>query len=318
MNTKKTVLTCCLQLATSVTVGMSLTGCEAPLNLTGVEQTSSAPIRRTDQFQALASNGHTTVAVGNNGIVLTKAKDAGIWNRLELPNHPGLLDVESCPDGSFIALDFEQQIWRSDNEGSGWTPTAIDTNENLLDIACAPDGGYWAVGSFSTILNSQDHGLSWHAVSLEEDAILTNIQFLSPDVVIATGEFGIVARSENRGKDWTLLDPMYPDFYPHATYFATPETGWSAGLNGTLLETQDGGFTWEQLSIPVTTPLYGLSHEAGRLYITGDNATVLERRNNQWRIITAASGPVYLRAALTQGDTLLVAGGNGTLTELKP
>ena len=46
------------------------TGCEAPLNLEGVDRELAKQIRRTDQFQAIASNGNALVAVGADGLVM--------------------------------------------------------------------------------------------------------------------------------------------------------------------------------------------------------------------------------------------------------
>lgn len=299
-----------------------LSACEAPLDLTGVEQEQDKSIRRTDQIQALASNGQVQVAVGNDGLVLTRSEESRAigsegWQRQSLPGAPGLIDVEACADTSLIALSFEKQLWRSDDHGAHWQAFDIPTQENLLDLTCAPDGRYWAVGSFSTLISSDDQGRNWQENSLNEDAMLTGIQFIDDSLAYASGEFGLVARSTDGGESWEVLPPMLDEFYPQSTLFTDADSGWSVGLDGTVLHTLDGGESWQLSPTPVAAPLYGLLESADGLYALGENATLLKHEGSQWTPVPVPARPVYLRAALTTAEGLLVAGGNGTLLSLK-
>ncbi|KEA65301.1 hypothetical protein ADIMK_0258 [Marinobacterium lacunae] len=299
-----------------------LAGCEAPLDLTGVEQEQGKSIRRTDQLQALAANDRVQIAVGNDGLVLTRSKEPRAighdhWLRQTLPGAPGLIDVEACADNSLIALSFDKQLWRSDDDGASWQAFAIPTQENLLDLTCAPDGRYWAVGSFSTLLSSDDQGRNWQENSLNEDAMLTSIQFIDDALAYASGEFGLVARSLDGGESWEVLPPMLDEFYPQATLFTDAESGWSVGLDGTVLHTTDGGESWQLSPTPVAAPLYGLLDTHDGLYALGENATLLKHEGSRWTPVPVAARPVYLRAALATAEGLLVAGGNGTLLSLK-
>lgn len=293
-----------------------LTGCEAPLNLENVDKETAQAVRRTDQLQAIASNDQVMVVVGNNGLVLTTANGELQWQRHQVTDSPNFIDVESCPDQSFIALSFEKQVWRSTDNGQQWLPLNLGTQENMLDLVCAPDGSYWVVGSFSSILSSHDGGVSWSENSLNEDAMLTSLQFVTDQTVYATGEFGMVVRSDDAGVSWDLLEPLPNEFYPQAALFMDRSQGWVAGLDGMIMHTADAGQSWEVQQTPVAAPLYGLHLSKNGLYALGENATVLQEQNGNW--VSVASPPVsaYLRAAKTVGDQLLVAGGNGTLLAL--
>ncbi|MBE9535264.1 MAG: hypothetical protein IMF03_09690, partial [Proteobacteria bacterium] len=95
-----------------------LSGCEARLNLDGVEEESHKSVRRTDQFQDLTTNGTVIIAVGSAGLILTSPKVSGPeeplqWTRTELEGQPNFIDIDSCPDGSMVALAVERQIWIS-------------------------------------------------------------------------------------------------------------------------------------------------------------------------------------------------------------
>ena len=293
-----------------------LTGCEAPLNLENVDKETAQPVRRTDQLQAIASNDQVMVVVGSNGLVLTTATGELQWQRHQLAGQPNLIDVESCPDQSFIALSFEKQLWRSNDNGQQWLPIDLGTQENMLDLACAPDGSYWVVGSFSSILSSHDGGASWNENSLNEDAMLSSLQFVTDQTVYVTGEFGMVVRSDDAGASWNLLEPLPNEFYPQAALFKNRTQGWVAGLDGVIMHTLDAGQSWQIQKTPVAAPLYGFHLSQTGLYALGENATVLQEQNGNWISITSPPVSAYLRAAETVGDQLLVAGGNGTLLAL--
>ncbi|WP_051298614.1 WD40/YVTN/BNR-like repeat-containing protein [Marinobacterium litorale] len=297
-------------------IPLVLAGCEAPLNLSGVEQEQSKSLRRTDQLQALVANDQVQVAVGNNGLVLTRPLGEQAWQRQILPGEPGLIDLDACADNTLIALSFEKQLWRSDDNGTSWQAFDLNTPENMLDLTCAPDGTYWAVGSFSTFLSSTDQGESWNEVSLNEDAMLTSIQFLNEQLGYAAGEFGTLTRTTDGGDNWEVLAPMRDEFYPQTTLFTDADTGWSVGLDGTVLHTTDGGDSWSLSPTPVAAPLYGLFETRGDLYALGENATVLKRSGDQWTPVPVKARPVYLRAGLATEQGALVAGGNGTLLSL--
>lgn len=294
-----------------------LAGCEAPLNLSGVEQQLQEPVRRTDQIQSVAIQPGLEVAVGSHGLILRRNSSDANWQRQILASEPNLIDVEICPDGSLIALGFEQQLWRSDDQAQSWQGIDLPTSENLLDLACGPDGSYWAVGSFSTLLSSHDRGESWQENSLGEDAMLSSIQFLADGTGYVTGEFGIVARSEDIGGDWEMLDYIPNDFYPQAAHFTTRWRGWVVGLDGMVLHTEDAGDSWQIEPTPVVAPLYGIVEAGGELVALGENGTVLSRRQGQWQPLEAPVMPVWLRdAALQANGQLLISGGAGTLLSL--
>ncbi|WP_255611642.1 WD40/YVTN/BNR-like repeat-containing protein [Marinobacterium arenosum] len=291
-----------------------LSGCEAPLNLEGVEQEQAKSIRRTDQFQALAANDSTLVAVGGDGLVLTKDRNAADWQRMVLPGQPALIDLVVCPDQSFAALSMERQVWTSDAKGLHWQAVELPTEEDVLALTCAPDNGLWVVGSFSTILGSADKGVSWNQNSLNEDAMLTAIQFLDGDQVVVSGEFGLVAKSRDGGRNWQPSEYMPDDFYPQGVHFTNAAQGWAAGLSGTILHTEDGGLSWQAQVTPTESPLYGFHKSGDRLFALGDHGTVLELNGDSWRRIATPNIPVYLRDGEALNDNqLLVAGGWGAL-----
>ena len=92
------------------------TGCEAPLNLVGVEQERERLLHRYDQFQAVADNGSVLVVVGAGGTVLTSRNQGLDWQRTQLDGMPSLIGVTACPDGTLGALDPRNKLWISTDQ----------------------------------------------------------------------------------------------------------------------------------------------------------------------------------------------------------
>lgn len=298
-------------------LGSILVGCEASLNLEGVAQEMDKPIRRTDQFQGVASNGSTIVAVGSDGLIVTSAVDDLTWNRKDIEGSPSFVDVDSCNDNTFVALSIDKRIWISDPQGEHWLPTELPTPEDMVDVSCSPENDIWTVGSFSTVLHSSDKGKSWTESTLNEDALLTSIQFLDAQTVLVSGEFGVLSKTTDGGITWSAPEYIPDGFYVQSAFFKSINEGWVAGLSGKILYTNDGGLTWNTQVTSTESPLYGFIESNNRIFAYGDHSTILELSGERWQSIPNAQSPVYIRAALQlTKSTLLMTGGSGALYTL--
>jgi photosystem II stability/assembly factor-like uncharacterized protein len=56
-------------------------------------------------------------------------------------------------------------------------------------------------------------------------------------------DHGIVLTTSDGGENWKLLS-HFEDRYLWSIFFLNEKVGWTAGLNGTFLKTEDGGKTW--------------------------------------------------------------------------
>ena len=292
-----------------------ISACESPLELDGVERMRSAPVQRTDRYQAAARFERTVVVVGNQGVVLRSDDAGGTWQRQALAGWPALIDATACGDGAFYALAYDRTVFASNDQGRTWTPRAIDSEETPQSITCAPDGRLWVVGSYTSIWSSRDQGASWDVSSRDEDAILTTVQFFDAEHGIVTGEFGMVLETRDAGATWSALAPMPDEFYAQETWFSDPLHGWVIGLGGSVLATADGGASWTREATPTQVSLFGIEPVGGALYVVGGEGTLLRRDDSGWAAI-AHDKPIrlYLRAILALDDThCLVAGVGGAL-----
>lgn len=295
-----------------------LAGCEAKLRLEAVEAARAEPIRRSDQFQAAVGDERHLVVVGAHGVVVSSADGGATWQRQDLAGWPSLLDIARCPDGSFVALAYERELWTAPADAGAWTRIPLASKETPQAITCDPQGRWWIVGSFSSIQSSSDHGKSWNTQTLDEDLFLTSIQFVSAEHAFATGEFGTVLRSTDGGASWERLPSLPEEFYPEDAWFADEQRGWVVGLQGGIYATTDGGTTWSRQVSDTLAPLYALGNVAGVPHAVGGEGVVLRLEQSQWRRV-AYENPVhgFLRVILAaRTDHMLIAGGSGALRVL--
>jgi len=299
-----------------------LVGCEAPLVLDGVEQAKRNAVRRSDALQSIAYNGTALVVVGARGAVAVSTDSGASWTRSELPGAPFLMAADVCPDKTFIAIDYQHNLWSANAEGADWQATPVDTVEAPQAVACDSQGRIWIVGGFSSILRSDDQGGSWSQSSLDEDLHFTFVQFLDADNGLAAGEFGVVARTNDGGESWEMLEPVPDEFYPQDAWFQTIDRGWVVGLNGTVYYTEDGGDSWEKQETGTNEPIYSVAANGDSLYAVGGNGLVLTC-NDCISDQSGASGwerfehglPIrfYLRGIVEASGKLWIAGDAGAL-----
>ena len=299
-----------------------LAGCEAKLDLSGVDKSKTKPTARYDHYQAAAKSPEALVVIGNRGTVLI-SKDAGHnWNRTSLPgnsstSYPTLLDIDVCPNNHFVILDADRKIWMSDQNGENWTSKAIPTEEEVLDLTCDETGALWVVGSFTLIMDSKDGGDNWTDRSIAEDAMFSRVQFVDRTHGVVTGEFGSVYTTDDGGESWQAANLIPNELYPIASLFISPEKGWVGGLQGTIYQTSDGGQNWERQKTGTVAPIYTIFSVDGTRYAIGEQGTILALSGDQWKPVGAQLGFGYLRAGLALEDgKFLVAGGGGMITQL--
>ena len=312
-HTASRLVPACLHFIVLATI---LAGCEAPLDLSGVNSQLSQPTQRADLFQAAARRRDTVIAVGGMGTIVQSLDGGANWQRTTLPGKPFLVDVTVCPDGSFHAIDKTDGIWSIQPDGN-WARQSLPEMTEPQAMTCDAANVIWVTGGFSTIVHSDNAGASWQTWSLDEDLYLTTIQFVDRRHGIVSGEFGTVLLTEDGGVTWNRVDDLPDSFYPQSAFFTSPATGWVVGLNGTIWKTDSGGQSWQRMESGINTPLYGITGFGNTLVAVGDNATILYHRvgDESWTPLSdATKSRTYLRGVAGLGDgQFITAGGGGAL-----
>ena len=295
---------------------MILAGCEARLDLSGVEKQLSRPTHRSDLFQASARHLDSVITVGGMGAIVRSDDTGKSLQRTTLPGKPFLVDITVCPDGNFHAIEKTDGIWSLQTDGN-WTRQALPEMTEPQAMTCNTSGELWVTGGFSTLIHSNDAGASWETWSLDEDLYLTTIQFVDDRHGIVTGEFGTVLLSADGGDSWDRANDMPESFYPQSAYFSSPATGWVVGLNGTIWATDNGGQSWQQTASGINIPLYGITGFADTLVAVGDNTTIVYQRigDTSWRQLNGSlKTRTYLRGIIGLNENqFITAGGGGAI-----
>ena len=298
---------------------LALTGCMQAPDLAAIKSEAVKPVLRTDSFQSAASNGRVLVAGTSSGVLVTSADGGRTWTRQVLAGPASVIALTSCPDGSFVGLDFYKKLWLGDAQGQQWSAKPLEKGLNALAVNCDAAGRLWVVGSNTTVLASSDRGASWKPSKLGGDAILTTVQFVDAQHGFITGEFGIVMTTDNGGASWTKQTKLPDDFYPYSTLFIDDKRGWASGLGGVIQATTDGGRTWTRQNHRSGAPLYALLRHGEQLYgVGGNQISVL--RGQAWERSEqspASPAPLVAGAALDSG-ALLLAGMGGALHVITP
>ena len=301
-------------LALGISLAAALTACTPATDMSGVQAERGKSIKRYDIGQALAANGKVVVGATQNGAVLVSADQGKTWQRTEL-GQVSIIDLKTCPDGSFVGIDFYHQVWSADAAGANWKGTKLEQIKTPLSLACDPKGRWWVTGPGARIAVSADKGATWTLTDLAKDAQLTAIQFVDEATGYAAGEFGMLLATKDGGATWASAGTTDKDFYPYAALFKNANEGWVSGIAGKILHTEDGGKTWTRQTNTAGAALYRLFLHEGVPYGTGAGGIVARLEGNEWRSLPYPDPlPVFLGASASLPTQSAVAlGGPGGL-----
>jgi photosystem II stability/assembly factor-like uncharacterized protein len=284
-----------------------LAACMKAPDLAAVRATDQQSVRRYDTIQALASNAGTVVAATQDGVMLT-SRDAGkTWSRQALGS-TSIIGMATCPDGSYIGIDFYHRIWSAGPDGAAWKSRPLAKPQTALTVACDAKGTWWVAGTRATIASSSDQGASWKLTDLGQDAQFTALQFESDSFGIAMGEFGMVVVTTDGGAHWTLRPKLANDFYPYAALFTSERDGWVSGLAGQILVTHDGARSWQAQENETRQALYRLFLHQGVPYGAGAGGVLARLDGASWREVAYPDAiPVFLGAATSVEKRAVIA-----------
>lgn len=294
--------------------GGFLAGCSPTPDMSGIAAERQRPVHRYDIAQAVASNGKVVVVGTQDGAVLLSIDQGKSWQRTALGN-VSLVDITTCGERGFVAIDHYHKVWSADAEGAKWQSATLEQPRTPLAVTCDKQGGWWVVGTNSVIAGSTDQGKTWKVTDLGEDTQITSIQFLGEKKAIALGEFGLTVMSEDGGATWKKGAKIPGDFYPYSALFRNASEGWVSGIAGQMMHTADGGQTWQKQANASRASLYRLfMHDDGPVGV-GSGGVIARLDGNTWRVLPYTDPlPVFLGGgASLPGQSAVVIGGPGGL-----
>lgn len=211
-----------------------------------------------------------------------------------------------------VAVGPRGHIVVSKDAGATWQQAKVPLSSDLTAVHFPSEKHGWAVGHDGVVLATTDGGLSWVKQldgRVVNDLILADLQVKLATSPESTELQALVAEAErykSQGPDKPLLDVWFED----------DAHGFAVGAYGLMLETSDGGQTWQSWFDRAENPrfmnLYSIRPAAGSVYVSGEGGTVL-RLDPVARRFTAV--PVDYAGSLfgvvDAGDAVLVFGLRG-------
>lgn len=294
--------------------GGFLAACSPVPDMSGIAAERQRAVHRYDIAQAVASNGKVVVVGTQDGAALVSVDQGKSWQRRALGN-ASLVDIATCGDQGFVAVDHYHKVWSADADGANWQSVPLEAPRTPLSVTCDKQGGWWVAGTNAVIAGSKDRGKTWQSTDLGEDTQITSLQFLDDRNAIALGEFGLTVFSEDGGASWKKGAKIPGDFYPYAALFASRNEGWVSGIAGQMMHTTDGGRSWQKQVNAAHASLYRLFLHDGVPVGVGSGGVIARLDGDNWRVLPYTDPlPVFLGGgASLPGQSAVVIGGPGGL-----
>ena len=189
----------------------------------------------------------------------------------------------SSPQKVF-AVGASGTILRSTDGGQTWTKRTSGTTAALNGAFSIDSLNLVAVASNGTITRTADGGETWNAQMMAPSSLLA-VWFTSPSTGVIFGtppDIGLpttILRTTNGGTTWINVRAQASWGVIRSVAFTDAENGYAVGDAGVMLQTKDGGASWETLQSPTAQNLRAITFSgAGLLTAVGSGGAIIHTR----------------------------------------
>jgi photosystem II stability/assembly factor-like uncharacterized protein len=256
------------------------------------------------------AHGAFVVAVGNGGAIRHSLDSGANWFTRTSGVTVDLHGVDSVGSDSWI-VGAGGTILHSGNAGVTWTPQTSGSAEDLFDVDFVDAQVGWAVGAGGAVLRTVNGGATWTPQTMGTNQAHTTIAALSGSVAWTGSSIGLIRHTTNGGQTWGFQTAAGG---PHAIAAVSPSVAYYAGVNN-IGHTSDSGTQWndkpvEQVGhdIQFLTPQHGwTAGDDGKVLISNDGG-------GQWRPSTGVGTTNDLNAiAMLDRFTGWIVGAEGVV-----
>lgn len=169
-------------------------------------------------------------------------------------------------------------LLKTTNGGASWEKVEFTQDRERIAKIFFAIGGYgFAVGEGGTLLAMQGDKKTWKKTTLPVKFLLLDGNFSDALSGLIVGGNGTVLFTEDAGLTWNQAT-IAGDFKPrlNSVFFINQKTGWTAGNDGKIYATMNGGKFWREQNSNVTkniSDIFFLNTAEG--YAVGDEGTIL-------------------------------------------
>ena len=218
----------------------------------------------------------TGYIAGWNGILYKTVDGGNIWFKLD--------SISSRSYKSLCFSDANSGVVMSDNEilktidgGKHWTELFKTNDINPINsVSFVNQNRGIVVGNNGLIIKTIDNGINWDTISYVNGNRLTAVTFPTHDTGYILGG-GKILKTINAGDDWIVQKEGPSNI--KAISFRNSLLGYTAGTNGTMYKTSDGGIHWNKLTTGTTNNLKYLSFPSDKIGYAFDDSTIIKTTN---------------------------------------
>jgi photosystem II stability/assembly factor-like uncharacterized protein len=194
------------------------------------------------------------IGVGPNGVTVTT--DGGNSWSTSQPNHNHYRSIARIGNVSYIAGCDKLGggvVSASMNGGQDWIDVfnaKFDPTDSQFAIAMVSPTYICAVGLYGEVRISDSSYNVWKDVPVKAtSASLLSVAMPSFHDIFVVGELGAIFHSQDSGNSWIKQNSGVTTTLRHVAFFDS-KIGLAVGDAGLILQTKDGGITWQNTSIP--------------------------------------------------------------------
>ncbi len=236
--------------------------------------------------------------VGGGGVLLGSTDSGRSWRHQDAETQGDLVDIKFVETANQVwivggnGIGGDGVLLVSTDGGQNWEHQETNTSGYLRKINFSANGqlGWIQNLQLRIALISTNGGQTWEPLNLP--GLLqskTQADFSAVDIsdaghrIRTVGGKGALLVSQYSGKSWSLKDTGTNAALFDVWFEETHSTGWISGEKGVLLQSTDGGDTWQEMQHPAEkNDLRSLHFLPGgmRGWIAGTSGTILHTTNS--------------------------------------
>jgi photosystem II stability/assembly factor-like uncharacterized protein len=196
-------------------------------------------------YSCFFTNINTGWITGYGGIILKTTNGGTNWNTQTSGTYDDLNSIYFVSDNTGWCAGFNGTVIGTTNGGTNWNNyTNLGNTINSIHFISPTTG--WLVGYNGVIEMTTNSGTSWILQNSNTTNSLYGLYFLPAAASVykgwAVGTSGVIRYTSNSGTNWET-QMSYTTQQLRDVFFINAITGWTVGLNGTILKTITGGLT---------------------------------------------------------------------------
>ncbi|MCL4405677.1 MAG: YCF48-related protein [Nitrospiraceae bacterium] len=268
--------------------------------------------------------GHV-IAVGAQSIIWRIDEASGKWKKVPSPVKSEFYRVIfPDPRHGWIAGDSGTLLFSQD-EGMSWSVVPTPVHDRFLEDIDFPDPLHgFIVGERGTFLKTRDGGHSWSKISLPTTQNLYAVHFLDRREGWVAGWHQTLFSTHDGGRTWSPVTLAVPRVTRQKPSFnaiwGNQKDLLVAGDHGLVYFSSDKGESFQRISLPVETDLYGVCQTgSGTIILVGEKGALwsLDEKGKKIRSVLpsfpeadflgVSCGALHFRAAGSP-DVILLPG----------